>query len=207
MPWHGGYDAVRRLLALAVAIAVVAGATSAWAAAGTLDLGPSWGAADQTDTDRVELSYAIKASGNVPQEAVDAVHAGIDRWNAAIDGRESGWELDLVPLDGASTSSSSGGRPSFHHEPDHANGGGNGKGGGGNGGGGGEDPDISIHLKKGGGMVAGSAQRTTASWLRPRSRSRAAPSGSRTTRRPSRRWRCTSSATRSGSIITPTRKT
>lgn len=154
------------LLAVTIAVAVAAGAVVAWAAEGTLGLGPPWGTADQTDTNRVEVSYAVKASGKIPPEALAAVQNGIDDWNAAIDSREADddnlWDFDLEPLADASSGSSSGGPPSAHHREGHKGGPDNGKGNGSSGGNGkgGGDADISIQLKKGGGVIAGSAQRT-----------------------------------------------
>jgi hypothetical protein len=141
-------------------VSVVMAVGVALAASGTLGLGPPWGGADFVASSDggpgIEVTYAIKAGKAVPQAAVDAVIAGIDAWNTAIDSRESSWFFDLVPFGGGG-SSSSGGPPSFSHKPGHnPPGQGGGKGGKGDGG----EPDITIQIKKGGGRIAGSAQRT-----------------------------------------------
>ena len=129
----------------------------------TLDISRPWGGADQTavsPTPRVEVTYVIKASGNIPADTVDAVEDAITAWNAKIDDREGGnWVFDLVPLAESSSSSSSAAAElillghNIKAPPDH---------GGGGGGGGGDDgdkkADIEIQIKKGGGVIAGSAQ-------------------------------------------------
>jgi hypothetical protein len=138
----------------AVATATILFSGVALAAPGTLVLGPAWGEADRTDANRVEVTYTIKAGRSVPIEAVAAVEAGIDAWNDAIDNLEAGWDFDLVPYVNGGTTSLSGGPPSGSHRPEHNP---PGRGGGG---GNGDEPDITIQLKKGGGVIAGSAQRT-----------------------------------------------
>ena len=83
----------------------------------------------------------------------------IDNWNAAIHGREllagglRDFDLVAVGANGALVNHHCKGS---HFDPETCAGGG----GPGNGGGGGEGPDITIQIKKGGGVVAGSAQST-----------------------------------------------
>ncbi len=128
----------------------------------TLDISRPWGGADQTavsPTPRVEVTYVIKASGNIPADTVDAVEDAITAWNAKIDDREGGnWVFDLVPLAESSSSSSSSSAAAelillghnIKAPPDH--------GGGGGGDDGDKKADIEIQIKKGGGVIAGSAQ-------------------------------------------------
>lgn len=142
------------LLALA---GVLVPAGVAWAAAGTLGLAPPWGTENLVTRDGVRgiaLTYSIKTSGSIPQEAVDAVESAIMAWNDAIATRSLGqdWFFVLEPMDGGSASG--GGAPSFSHKPQHD------PGSKGKGGGSGGDPDITIQIKKGGGVIAGSAQRS-----------------------------------------------
>lgn len=156
---------LKRSLAIAVAlVASLAIGGVVLAAAGTLDIGAPWGPADQDTASavpRVEVSYTIKANGNVPSEAVDAVEAGVQAWIAAINVREASdsndWDFDIVPFSDATLpSGSSPGSPVFacHRGPDRPDGGGCGD----NGGTTDDEPDIEIQLKKGGGLIAGSAQ-------------------------------------------------
>ena len=53
---------------------------------GTLGISRPWGPADQDANNplHVELTYTIKASGSVPDAAVQAVEAGITAWINAI---------------------------------------------------------------------------------------------------------------------------
>jgi hypothetical protein len=142
------------IITVAVAVATLAFSGIAVAASGTLDLGPPWGGADQdsANPNRVEVTYEIKASGSVPTEAVAAVQTGIDAWNSAIDGREAGWDFDLLPYGSGGLNSLSGSPPYASHKPGHnPPGKGNGNG---------DEPDITVQIKKGGGRIAGSAQRT-----------------------------------------------
>jgi hypothetical protein len=135
------------------------------AASGTLDINAPWGPADQdpSDSSRVEVTYTIKASGNVSAAAISAVQDAIDEWNDDINGRESDWTFDLVPLSDATATSSSGSGPPgfivFSHNPNHSP---PGQGGDNPGGGGSDDSkaDIEIQIKNGGGVIAGSAQST-----------------------------------------------
>lgn len=164
----------RALALISTGIVAAALASTASAAPGTLPLGPPWGSADQTDTNQVEVSYTVKANGNIPGTALTAVERGIARWNSAIDNREpggSGWDFDIVSFAGAggavSASKASGpkfskarGPKLFSHKPTHNP---PGQGGGPPGGGGDGDnggADLTIQVKKGGGAIAGSAQRT-----------------------------------------------
>lgn len=139
---------------LLVTASVLGAVGVAYAASGTLQLAPPWGGADfMAPADGgpgIQLTYQIKASKSVPSSAVAAVEAGIATWNAAINDEESGWFFDLVPFGGSGTTSM--GHKGGHNPP--------GKGGGKGGKGGGEEPDITIQVKKGGGVIAGSAQRT-----------------------------------------------
>lgn len=148
---------------LAAFLAPLMFTAAARAAAGTLDICCPWGAADQTaeGARQVEVSYGISTKGPVSQSAVDAVQAAINDWNAAIDTRERGrgWDFDLVPFGrvGGAAGNARGNGFAFDHNPNAPPGNG---GGGGDDGGSGGGPDISITIKKGGGVIAGSAQRT-----------------------------------------------
>ena len=150
---------VKRSLAVAVAlVASLAIGGVVLAAAGTLDIGAPWGPANQTADKHVEVTYTIKASGNIPDATVEAVEDGVTAWIEAINTREGGaWVFDIVPFsDSTLPSGVSRGSPVFachrgQGSPD--------KGGCGNGDDGGK-PDIEIQLKKGGGLIAGSAQST-----------------------------------------------
>ena len=115
-------------------------------------VGAPWGAANQDpgDANRVEVTYTIKASKNIPAGTVQAVLDAITEWNTAIDGREAGWDFDLVEFGSAAATAD-------HNDkapPGH------GGGGGGPGNGGAGEADITIQIKKGGGIIAGSAQST-----------------------------------------------
>jgi hypothetical protein len=107
------------------------------------------------------LTYAIKASTSVPQTTIVAVENGIAEWNTAIDSREadSDWDFDIVPLANASTNSKASGPKVFSHRDGHNP---PGRGGGGGGEDDGAGPDLEIQIKKGGGVIAGSAQRSFA---------------------------------------------
>lgn len=122
---------------------------------GDLDIGAPWGPADQTDPNRVEVTYTVQASGGVPQVAIDAVNDGIQAWIKAINKREAGWDFDIVPYGGGSGPSGSfAGRSILACHK----GGNDSKGCDGGGDGGDDDKaDIEIKLKKGGGLVAGQA--------------------------------------------------
>ncbi len=135
------------------------------AANGTLPITAPWGAANLVSSDldppEVVVTYEVKASGNVPQSAVDAVNRGITAWNAAIESREGGWDFDLVPFVSTSAAPSGARSPLFSHAGQH----GNPPGQGGGGGGGGDDTgngkaDIQIQIKKGGGLIAGLTRST-----------------------------------------------
>ncbi|MEE9201894.1 MAG: matrixin family metalloprotease [Dehalococcoidia bacterium] len=146
----------KRLFAVLMALTLVVALTvPALAASGTLDIASAWGGADRTGPSRVEVTYTIKASGSVPQAAVDAVQDAITTWNGAIDGLESGWDFDLVPLGSGSGTSLAGRRGMFVKPPGGCDPWPQCKNGGGNGG---AEPDIEIQIKKGGGRIAGMAR-------------------------------------------------
>ena len=151
------------LRSLAVAVALVASLAIGGvvlAAGGTLNIGAPWGPANQDPTDphRVVVTYTLKATGRVPIEAVAAVEAGVQAWIDAIDGRESSWDFDIVPFSDSNLPSGiSRGNPilACHSRGNDSKGCGtpppsNGD----------DKPDIVIQLKKGGGLIAGSAQST-----------------------------------------------
>ena len=154
---------VKRSLAVAVAlVASLAIGGVVLAAAGTLNIGAPWGPADQSDPNRVEVSYAIKANGNIPTTTVEAVKAGVQAWISAINDRETAdnnsWDFDIVPFSDSTLPSgisrsnpvfachSRGNDPKGCGTPPPSNGD--------------DKPDIEIQLKKGGGVIAGSAQST-----------------------------------------------
>ena len=155
--WKCGNPVKRTLLtglaAVAIALGLLVGAV--FAASGTLEVGAPWGVANQdsTDSDRIEVTYTIKASKNIPASTVQAVLNAITEWNTEIDGREAGapagfeWNFDLAEF-------GSGAATADHNDkatPGH---------GGGPGNGGAGEADITIRIKKGDGIIAGSAQST-----------------------------------------------
>ena len=156
---------MKRSLGVAVAlVATLAIGGVVLAATGTLNIGAPWGPANQDSADplRVVVTYTLKASGNIPPEAVGAVEAGVQAWITAIDDRETdgknSWDFDIVPFSDSNLPSGiSRGSPVFacHSRGNDSKGCGtpppsNGDG----------KPDIEIQLKKGGGVIAGSAQST-----------------------------------------------
>ncbi|MCH8878014.1 MAG: matrixin family metalloprotease [Chloroflexi bacterium] len=71
---------------------------------GTLGIGAPYGPANQDPNDplRVLVTYRVRANGNLPASAVDAVNAAIAAWEAAIDTLEiGGWDFDLVAFTGS----------------------------------------------------------------------------------------------------------
>ena len=129
---------------------------------GILNIGAPWGPADQDSpaSVRVEVTYTLKAGNNIPSSTVQAVKDGISAWISAINIREASdsndWDFDIVPFsDDNLPSGSWRGSPAFacHRGPDRPDGGGCDD----NGGTTGAKPDIEIQLKKGGGLIAGSA--------------------------------------------------
>ena len=131
---------------------------------GNLPITAPWGAANLVSSSppTVEVTYEVKASGNITQEAKDAVDAGIQAWIDAINMRENGWQFNLVGVGSSSGGPSGASSPLFSHAGQHGNPPGQG---GGGGGGGGDDTgngkaDIQIQLKKGGGAIAGLTRST-----------------------------------------------
>ena len=89
---------MRRFASVVSVVFALAAVGAASAAAATIQLVAPWGNAVYSNTDTITITYSISASNKVPQQAVDAVVAGVVAWQNFFDANEGAGHFDVVPV-------------------------------------------------------------------------------------------------------------
>ena len=93
---------MRRFLAVASAVFVLAGVAVASAAASSITVVRPWGSAVYSGTDTITLTYSISAPKAIPSTAVDAVQEAVNDWASWLPSHDGKGSFTIVAATGRS---------------------------------------------------------------------------------------------------------